>query len=210
MASTKKQKAPSTSSYKRETNLYVANSVVRTKNSVETREALLFAARLRFAVDGYQATSLRAIAHDARVDVALISRYFGSKEGLFESVVTFERQRISAATRGKMREVVKRLVENVLQDPLGDKGDLLSTLLRSSSHPPALDYMSSILQTLEEDLANLSAASDKKLRASLVTALLVGVALQRRVLKKKPLADVSAERLSPAFTQAITALLGKN
>jgi len=179
----------------------------RSKSSSATRDALLSAARLRFAVDGFQATNLRSIASDAGVDVALISRYFGSKEGLFQAVVGFERKRIADATQDAGSELVRRLIENVLADPLGEKGDLLSTLLRSSDHPPALEYMASILETLESDLTKLSTRPDKKIRASLVTALLLGIALQRRVLRKLPLSEVSAHRLMPIFSQAISILL---
>src|SRR5215472_13058860 len=48
-----------------------------------TRDAILAIARRRFATRGYDATSLRAIATDAKVDAALLIHYFGSKEGLF-------------------------------------------------------------------------------------------------------------------------------
>lgn len=56
--------------------------MVRPRNAEETRAALLAAARLRFARDGYEATNLRDIASDVGVNVALIPRYFRSKEGL--------------------------------------------------------------------------------------------------------------------------------
>src|SRR2546421_8360402 len=61
----------------------LSQKVIRSRNAAETRAALLAAARIRFARDGYEATNLRDIAADVGVNVALISRYFGSKEGLF-------------------------------------------------------------------------------------------------------------------------------
>src|SRR5437868_7385898 len=60
-----------------------SQKMTRSRNAAETRAALLAAARIRFARDGYEATNLRDIAADVGVNVALISRYFGSKEGLF-------------------------------------------------------------------------------------------------------------------------------
>jgi AcrR family transcriptional regulator len=48
-----------------------------------SREAILVAARAAFARDAYAGATLRAIAADADVDVALIRHYFGSKAGLF-------------------------------------------------------------------------------------------------------------------------------
>src|SRR5690242_20061761 len=53
------------------------------RNAAATRARLLQAAREQFLRQGYRATSLRAIAAQAGVDVMLIRRYFGSKEQLF-------------------------------------------------------------------------------------------------------------------------------
>src|SRR3954451_14174885 len=47
------------------------------------REQILDAARRRFGAHGFAGATLRAIAADAGVDVALVSYYFGSKRDLF-------------------------------------------------------------------------------------------------------------------------------
>lgn len=52
-----------------------------------TRERLLTHARRHMWARGYGAVSLREIATAAGVDVALISRYFGGKKGLFEATL---------------------------------------------------------------------------------------------------------------------------
>ena len=57
----------------------------RRRDAGRTRRRLLDAARERFAADGFSSTTVRQVADDAGVDVALIKRYFGSKEGLFEA-----------------------------------------------------------------------------------------------------------------------------
>src|SRR3712207_1267814 len=49
----------------------------------ETRAQLLDIARRRFLEAGYQAVTLRSVAAEAGVDVALVSYFFGSKKGLF-------------------------------------------------------------------------------------------------------------------------------
>jgi TetR/AcrR family transcriptional regulator len=51
-----------------------------------TRERLLEAASSLFSEQGYAATGTRAIAARASCNVALISHYFGSKEGLLREV----------------------------------------------------------------------------------------------------------------------------
>src|SRR6266851_10103129 len=52
-----------------------------------TRERLLGAAISLFSEQGFAATGTRAIAARAGCNVALISHYFGSKEGLLREVI---------------------------------------------------------------------------------------------------------------------------
>ncbi|MET0594256.1 MAG: TetR family transcriptional regulator [Polyangiaceae bacterium] len=54
---------------------------------VSKRERLLDAAVGLFSEQGYDATGTRAIAARAQCNVALISHYFGSKEGLLREVI---------------------------------------------------------------------------------------------------------------------------
>jgi TetR/AcrR family transcriptional regulator len=54
---------------------------------VSKREQLLAAAISLFSEQGYAATGTRAIAARAKCNVALISHYFGSKEGLLREVI---------------------------------------------------------------------------------------------------------------------------
>ncbi|WP_162925278.1 TetR/AcrR family transcriptional regulator [Aurantiacibacter odishensis] len=58
------------------------------KTDTDTSEAIADAARLRFANRGFDATSLREIAADANIDVALIAYRFGGKTGLWKSIVS--------------------------------------------------------------------------------------------------------------------------
>lgn len=53
----------------------------------DQRDALLDAARLAFAREGFAAASLRRIAHDAHVTPALPAYYFGDKAGLLAAVI---------------------------------------------------------------------------------------------------------------------------
>jgi AcrR family transcriptional regulator len=65
------------------------------------REAVITAARARFAEEGLTA-SLRDIAKDANVNLGLVHRHFGSKEALirdvFEQSAERGRERIASAT----------------------------------------------------------------------------------------------------------------
>jgi TetR/AcrR family transcriptional regulator len=64
-----------------------AGDVVTGFQGSGTRERLLQAASSLFSEQGYAATGTRAIAARASCNVALISHYFGSKEGLLREVI---------------------------------------------------------------------------------------------------------------------------
>ena len=57
---------------------------VRGKNA--TRAAILDAAKRHFAAKGFDAATVRDICTEARANIALVSRYFGSKRGLYAEV----------------------------------------------------------------------------------------------------------------------------
>lgn len=57
------------------------------RSAGRTRERILAAAILRFAQNSYETTTLREIAADVGVDVALVHRAFGSKEDLFAAAL---------------------------------------------------------------------------------------------------------------------------
>ena len=48
--------------------------------------AIINTAEKLFALNGFDGTSVRDIAHEAGVNLAMISYYFGSKEKLMEAV----------------------------------------------------------------------------------------------------------------------------
>src|ERR1700741_3210072 len=62
---------------------------MRPRNASRTRADILAAARRRFGAEGYERTTLRAVAADVGVDAALVIRYFGSKQNLFAAAADF-------------------------------------------------------------------------------------------------------------------------
>lgn len=73
------------------------------------REQILEAAEELIAEHGFEATSVRALAKKAGVNIAMISYYFGSKEKLFEALVEYR--------AGFLREKFQLLNKEV-QDPM--------------------------------------------------------------------------------------------
>lgn len=58
------------------------------RNPAATKDRILDAAEALFMEHGYEATSLRAITAAAAVNLAAVNYHFGSKEELFQSVLT--------------------------------------------------------------------------------------------------------------------------
>ena len=56
------------------------------KGKTATREAILEAAKKIFAAKGFGAATVRDICTEAGANIALVSRYFGSKSGLYAEV----------------------------------------------------------------------------------------------------------------------------
>jgi AcrR family transcriptional regulator len=74
-------------------------------NSIEKsdkRQHLIQVAELLFAQHGYEAVSIRLLAKEAGVNLAMISYYFGSKEGLFAAILENKIPR----TREKLEDIM--------------------------------------------------------------------------------------------------------
>src|SRR6185312_11029386 len=63
-------------------------AIVNTRSSGATKDRILDAAEALFMEHGFEATSLRAITTAAGVNLAAVNYHFGSKEELFQSVLT--------------------------------------------------------------------------------------------------------------------------
>lgn len=64
------------------------------------REEIMAISLRHFAADGYEGTSLRTIARDAGVDVATVSRLYGSKLELWKAVVDRLARQMAAMQEG--------------------------------------------------------------------------------------------------------------
>lgn len=181
----------------------------RRRDAVGTRRALLEAARHRFAANGYAATTVRDIADDAGVNVALISRYFASKEGLFEACLTGAVDEIghSVAPDITLADLPRTMVEKMLDNQEGKTRLLL--LLRTAGDPAADQVRRNVLRTIAERLAVLAGpqADNAVLRAEMVLATALGLVLMRSTIAVEPLASADQEDLVAPLAAVVTALL---
>lgn len=105
-----------------------------------TREALIAAALKIFGRDGFHAAGTRTIAHEARVNQALIAYHFGGKQGLY--LATFEH--ITAQVLQRQRAAIEA-IEAVLTLPQ-DPGD--ADARRARYLPPLLQFVDGLAAML--------------------------------------------------------------
>jgi AcrR family transcriptional regulator len=172
----------------------------RSRNSEATKADILSAARTAFASSGYDSVGVREIASVAGVNVALVIRYFGSKEKLFEQAVTgaFDLNELLSVRR---EEVGKLLAYYILQkqEREGSLEPLLA-LMRSSSSEQGSKLMRELLdEQFIRPLAKWLGGKQAELRASLIASTMLGLALTRDVLK--------SERLESSDIEAVVKLV---
>ena len=155
-----------------------------------TRAAILAAARERFAADGYDRATIRAIAADAGIDPALVMRYYVNKEGLFAAAAEFD-LRIPDLTALPRKSVGSAIVEHFLSRWEGD--DVLKALLRTAAtNERAAERMRSVFATqiAPAFAAVCGDARTAQTRAGLVASQIMGFALCRYILKLPAIAGM--------------------
>lgn len=160
------------------------------RRSDATRAAILTAARDRFAADGYERATVRAIAHGAGIDPSMVMRYYGSKEGLFAAVIDVELV-LPDLDVVPADDVGVVLVGHFLD--LWENDSVLQTLLRVGvTNEAGAARMRDVFAGQILPLAERFVASraDAARRAALVASQVLGMALVRYVLKFGPAVDL--------------------
>jgi len=154
------------------------------RNSEATQSRLLLAAKGQFAANGYERTTVRDIAAEAGVNVALINRYFGSKEELFAQAVAIDLEfpDLSDVNKG---EIGERLVRHFYTRWEGNYADdLLRVLVRTAAtNATAADKIMKILNgQIVPLVTKLTGEAGAQHRASLVATQILGLAYCRYIL----------------------------
>jgi AcrR family transcriptional regulator len=152
-----------------------------------TRAAILAAARQRFAADGYERATIRAIAADAGIDPALVMRYYGDKAGLFARAAEFDLRIPDFAALPRHRRGAA-LVTHFLARWEDD--DVLKALLRTAAtHGAAAERLRAIFQKqIRPAIAHACAdAPSASRRAGMVASQMLGFAFCRYVIELPPI-----------------------
>jgi AcrR family transcriptional regulator len=154
------------------------------RDAEATQDRLLNAARRQFALNGFERTTVRDIAAEAGVNVALISRYFGGKEELFARAVAIDLE-LPDLSLMPQDQLGRRLVEHFFKRWEGSEADdLLRVLVRTAAtNPIAADKISTILHgQIIPMVSRTSGDNGAQHRASLIATQILGLAYCRYVL----------------------------
>ncbi|MEM9640828.1 MAG: TetR family transcriptional regulator [Pseudomonadota bacterium] len=164
--------------------------------AVTTKQKLLQAARRQFWTRGYSNVSVRDITGEAGVDAALVSRYFGSKQGLFEA--TLEALPPWDALTADPDRFLDLAVETFSQpyDPDAETDNAFTMLLTNILDPEMGETMRNHFQDgIAAPLAAKVGGEKPEQHAAMLLAVLFGAALMRKQFRLSGLAGVPTETL---------------
>lgn len=180
-----------------------------------TRRALLDAATALFAEQGYDRTTVRAIAERAGVNQALLFRYFGNKEAVFARAAA--ERALAVLHGGPADELLPRTLASILDPGPGPEQSLFDSVLRSAGS-------SEVAQATRDELATAFIAAfaehvtadgatdpqDAALRAELLLGWLLGVHLLRNVLHSDAVSAAEPDVVTGYVTRAAAGLLSRD
>jgi AcrR family transcriptional regulator len=180
----------------------------RRHDSTASRLALLEAAARLFRGRGYDATTVLEIGERARVDPALIARYFDSEEGLYLATVA---ETPPAQLPGNPAE----LLERVLQiRETGKTGPAGRAMLDPTLSGAMRDRVSEIVvsQTVRplSDTLEARDVPEARLRAELALAVTLGVSLTRAAARLLALREAALSDLLQILGPVLDVLCGGN
>lgn len=174
----------------------------RWRTGEKSRARILESARACFAERGYDRATIRRIAAQAQVDPAMVYYFFESKARLFNEALEIPSapvEHLGLALEPGADGAGERLVQHFLD--VWDSTESIDPLLLMVRSAPA-DHRSSAMFTeyvqreIIGKIAAVANGEDADLRAELISAHLMGLAMARYVTRLEPLASCSAAVLA--------------
>jgi AcrR family transcriptional regulator len=176
---------------------------------VDTRAALLDAAREVFIEHGFEGATMRAVAARADVDAAMVNHWFGSKEGLFaEAVIDVPFDLDGLVGRlldGDVGGLGQRIVRTFLANCDAAGGGVFAALLRSgASHAQANHHLQDfMIRNILAPVLRAVGADQPEFRAMLVATQVVGIAIVRYVARFDQFAAADVDRIVTAVAPTV-------
>jgi AcrR family transcriptional regulator len=181
-------------------------------------DRILDAARALFHARGYAGTTMKSVAAAAGVAPTVVSSLYRNKEALFAAALRLPfdpGQAMPALIAQGIDGLGERLVRTTVQlldDPAvrADLAALSGGAADAASGDLVVQVRSAVdvlQETLVDPIASLLGVPDARLRATLITASLAGMAGMRYVLRIEPLASAPAEQIVAMLGPGIQRLL---
>lgn len=171
-----------------------SNDEAMERKGLRTRRRILETARVVFAEVGYERATIRGIAVTAGVDKSSIIKYFGTKQALFREAVHWEIP-VAEMTSDDPAQTIDNYARSMLTAWTADPNSPMAVLLRTAmTSDDAADILRRHITAEAVDaVANTIDAPDARLRAALMSAMLMGIATQRFILRMPDLADADVD-----------------
>ena len=185
----------------------------RRPGTSSTRQAVLDAARARFADDGFADTTIRLVAADAGVDASQVMQFYRSKDELFAAVMAIPQsalERFDTAFEGPDEHLGERVVRAYLGAWEGrpEESEPLMAMLRGAIvNENANGQLRDFIQSRLLNGTSERAAPDAALRAGLASSMLVGIVTGRRIIGVPALVTADTEQLVALLAPAIQRVL---
>ena len=157
---------------------------------------------------GYDRATLREVGERAQVDPALIVRYFGSKEGLYLTVMDSEDHAMPMSPDPDPAAVLRLLLERWEGRGMSPiRRGLISTDLTETVHEKVAEVLGRrVLRPLTAELA-ARGVEDSALRAEALVACVLGLSLARRGGMLETLASASVDDLADLVGSLVDSLV---
>src|SRR5215469_4753092 len=175
----------------------------RAEQRRRTEARILDAATQVFMADGYERTTIRAVAAAAGVDAGLVMHYFGSKQELFRRVIDAAPvPEISGAPGQAAEQILAGLASRLESEPIASL-----TLLRSMlTTPEAASAAEVAIARYEAQIAQAIPAADADLRAAIISAITLGITVSRHLVKSDELASADPEQVISLLRPCVLSL----
>ena len=158
----------------------------RAEQRRRTEARILDAAARIFLTDGYDRTTIRAVASAAGVDAGLVMHYFGSKQELYRQVIDAAPvPEVSGTPAEATEQILATLADRLASTPVASLALLRSML----TNPEAASAASAGIARYEAQIAQAIPAGDADLRAAIISAITLGITVSRHLVKSDELAS---------------------
>jgi AcrR family transcriptional regulator len=180
----------------------------RPRNAEATRAAILIAARERFARESYDDVGMRDVAGDVGVDAALVSRYFGSKEELFVSVLDSCETGADLMT-GDRHDFGQRIAhEAIFEAKSESKLSGLLILLRSIGSTKAMELVQRAgNERFFGPFTEWVGGPDAAVRARLASGFIMGMTVSREITGGYDLTPAECNRMRDRMASILQGII---